>query len=377
MPKETVKVSAIISTYNAERFIRGCLDDLIGQTLYQKDELEIVIVNSGSQENEEDIVKEYQRRYENIVFIKTETRETVYEAWNKGIKVSRGKYITNANTDDRHRIDALEKMSETLEEHRNIGLVYADSLVIVRPNETFSSNSATHYFSQPSFSLRQALMYCHFGSQPMWLRLVHDHIGFFNPRYKVAGDYDFFIQLSWKFGGYHIPDILGLYLMSSGVESQNADLCFEETQDILRRYRMTIPIDDIYPIKKYSVDRREAEIAAKFDFANCLLYAPYSDYQLAVQYYYDILPNISDKLPVLNNLAVCLALIGIQSEGIKILQKLGDMGNTIAQKNMRLLRSTSNMGKSFILIPADHPCLRDLPPLLPQDDTLKLLNEHR
>ena len=42
------KVSAIVSTYNSEKFIRGCLDDLINQTLYTRNELEIVIIHSGS-----------------------------------------------------------------------------------------------------------------------------------------------------------------------------------------------------------------------------------------------------------------------------------------------------------------------------------------
>ena len=39
-------VSAIVSTYNAEKFIRGCLEDLENQTI--ADRLEIVVVNSGS-----------------------------------------------------------------------------------------------------------------------------------------------------------------------------------------------------------------------------------------------------------------------------------------------------------------------------------------
>ena len=39
-------VSAIVSTYNSEKFIRGCLEDLENQTI--ADKLEIIVVNSGS-----------------------------------------------------------------------------------------------------------------------------------------------------------------------------------------------------------------------------------------------------------------------------------------------------------------------------------------
>ncbi len=101
-------VSAIVSTYNSERFIRGCLEDLECQTI--ADRLEIVVVNSGSQQNEEAVIREFQEKYSNIKYIKTDQRETVYAAWNRGIQAATGKYITNANTDDRHRKDALEVM---------------------------------------------------------------------------------------------------------------------------------------------------------------------------------------------------------------------------------------------------------------------------
>ena len=48
--ERSYKVSAIVSVYKAERFIKGCLEDLLSQTLFQKGDLEIIIVNSGSPE---------------------------------------------------------------------------------------------------------------------------------------------------------------------------------------------------------------------------------------------------------------------------------------------------------------------------------------
>ena len=103
---ETPLVSAIVSTYNAERFIRGCLEDLEAQTI--ADRLEIVVIDSGSPQNEGTIVREFQQRYDNILYIRTAQREGLYAAWNRGIQAARGKYITNANTDDRHEA-SIEK----------------------------------------------------------------------------------------------------------------------------------------------------------------------------------------------------------------------------------------------------------------------------
>ena len=105
-------VSAIVSTYNSERYLRGCLEDLEAQTI--SDRVEIIVVNSGSEQNEESIVKEFQEKYANIRYIKTENREGVYAARNRGIREATGKYITNANTDDRHRKDAFKVMTTIL-----------------------------------------------------------------------------------------------------------------------------------------------------------------------------------------------------------------------------------------------------------------------
>ena len=118
-------LSAIVSTYNSERFLRGCLEDLERQTI--ANELEIVVVDSASQEDEGAIVKEFQERYSNLVYIRTQERETLYRAWNRGIKAASGKYVTNANVDDRHRADAMEILVQTLEENPDVTLVYADS----------------------------------------------------------------------------------------------------------------------------------------------------------------------------------------------------------------------------------------------------------
>ncbi len=139
------KVSAIVSTYNSENFIRGCLEDLINQTFYRKGLLEIIVIDSGSQENEQAIVQEFQALYAHIFYERTE-RETLYAAWNRGIKLARGKYITNANTDDRHRADALEVLADTLDNNPDIGLAYGDCLITENQNETFEKNSSQNCY---------------------------------------------------------------------------------------------------------------------------------------------------------------------------------------------------------------------------------------
>ena len=210
-------VSAIISTYNAERFLRNCLDDLVQQTI--ADKLEIIVVNSGSQENEEAIVRDYQQKYNNIVYIKTEQREGIYTAWNRAVKAARGAFLTNANTDDRHRRDALEIMANTLQANPDLALVYGDQIRTEIPNDNFDHHHGTEILRRPEYSRNRLLFGCCVGSQPMWRRSLHEEFGFFDDTLTCAGDWDFWLRLSSKYEFKHIPVALGLYYYNKdGIE---------------------------------------------------------------------------------------------------------------------------------------------------------------
>ncbi|MBW7990851.1 MAG: glycosyltransferase [Planctomycetes bacterium] len=210
-------VSAIVSTYNSEKFLSGCLEDLEHQTI--ADKLEIIIVNSGSQENEEAIVHEYQQKYDNIVYLKTERREGIYTAWNRAVKVARGSFLTNANTDDRHREDALEIMAEMLLANPDAALVYGDQICTDTSNGTFANHHATNMAKRPEYSLERLLFGCCVGSQPMWRKPLHTELGYFDDTLTCAGDWDFWLRISSKYKFKHIPEFLGLYYYNeNGIE---------------------------------------------------------------------------------------------------------------------------------------------------------------
>ena len=207
------------------------------QTIAEK--LEIIVVNSGSKENEEDIVKEYQKKYENIKYIKTDRRETVYAAWNRGIKSASGKYITNANTDDRHRKDALEVMVNIMETLPEIVMVYADVYITENENETFENCSPVACFRWMNWNRDDLLNKgCFMGPQPMWRRDIHLEYGYFDESFVTSGDYEFWLRISQNHNFLHIPVILGLYLRSAGsIEHTNRKRQAIENERILDMYR--------------------------------------------------------------------------------------------------------------------------------------------
>jgi glycosyltransferase involved in cell wall biosynthesis len=233
------RVTAIVSTYKSAAFMRGCLEDLVAQTLYARGELEILVIDSGSPENEGEIVREMQRQHPSIRYIRTE-RETLYAAWNRGVRLARAAYLTNANTDDRHRNDALELMADALDAQPDVSVVYADSLITTRPHETFRENSAQKRLSWPPFSYAELQRRCIIGPQPMWRRALHDRYGDFEAKFVVAGDYEFWLRIGRHERFLRLPEVLGLYFQNGAGLEYASGRTTAETLEVQRKYA-TVP----------------------------------------------------------------------------------------------------------------------------------------
>lgn len=232
-----ISVSAIVSVFNSGKFIQGCLDDLLTQTLYKKGQLEIVLVNSGTDEKEDKIIKEYKSKFDNIVYIKLPYPVGIYQAWNIGIKASQGKYITNANTDDRHRADALEIMFNKLNSNSNLDLVYANSFRTMVANDYFNSSTTKTKIEWVDFDKELLLFGCFLGPHPMWKKELHTNYGYFNENLNVVGDYEFWLRISRAARIYHINEILGLYYYSEdSAEHRDNNITKNENFWVQKKY---------------------------------------------------------------------------------------------------------------------------------------------
>ncbi len=233
-----IRVSAIVSTYASESFIDGCLHNLVSQSLFQKGELEIIVIDAASPENEKDIIERYQENFNNIVYLRTPAREGLYASWNRGIKLAKGDYITSANTDDRHRKDALEILANYLDAHPEFALLYPGQIDTSVPNETFETSSSQKRLNWPTYSYAELERHCIIGSQPMWRKAMHDKYGYFREDFVSAGDYEFWLRMGRHENFFRYPETLGLYFRNpAGIEHGNKH-SENETLQIWQEYGM-------------------------------------------------------------------------------------------------------------------------------------------
>jgi glycosyltransferase involved in cell wall biosynthesis len=128
------KISVIIPVYNAEKYIRQCLDSVIKQTFAN---LEIICVNDGSQDNSDKILAEYAAADSRIKIL-TQDNQGLSAARNAGIKIAGGDYIGFVDSDDYVDLDFYEKLLAVAEKNN------AD--IVMGATRRFGDNFATRIY---------------------------------------------------------------------------------------------------------------------------------------------------------------------------------------------------------------------------------------
>ena len=102
------KISVIVPVYNTEPYLRKCLDGIVNQTHRN---LEIIIVDDGSPDNSGAICDEYANR-DNRIKVIHKKNGGLSAAWNDGIAMATGDFITFVDSDDWVDTFLFEKLLE-------------------------------------------------------------------------------------------------------------------------------------------------------------------------------------------------------------------------------------------------------------------------
>lgn len=101
------KVSVIIPVYNVEKYLRKCLDSILGQTLR---EIEVICVDDGSSDSSPAILAEYAAKDPRLKVL-TQANSGAAAARNVGLAAAKGEYLYFCDPDDWAKPQMLEKLS--------------------------------------------------------------------------------------------------------------------------------------------------------------------------------------------------------------------------------------------------------------------------
>lgn len=106
-----VKLSIIIPIYNAEKYLRKCLDSLICQSMR---EMEIICVNDGSKDGSLDILRKYGEKDKRVIIVNQQNGGPA-NARKAGYDISKGEYIALVDADDWVEKDIYSNVIDKME----------------------------------------------------------------------------------------------------------------------------------------------------------------------------------------------------------------------------------------------------------------------
>ena len=101
-----LKVSIVIPCYNVDKYIEECLNSVLNQTYSN---LEVVVIDDGSNDGTRRILEEYQNRYRNIKLL-IQKNKGMGSARNAGVRVCSGDYLLFVDADDYIQNDTIETL---------------------------------------------------------------------------------------------------------------------------------------------------------------------------------------------------------------------------------------------------------------------------
>jgi glycosyltransferase involved in cell wall biosynthesis len=192
------RISVLMSSYNNARFVEKKLAEIKAQTWFAQ--AEFLFIETASPERERELFAPFCKEYSNCRVLATDERKSLYQAWNLGWREARAPIVCYSNMDDAMHPRLLEEVVTTMEREQweTATVLIAKQPMDARWNDWSRANEL-------SLSTRP-------GPFGAWRRELSEKIGWFDERFTVAGDKEFWSRLAaanLRVG--LIPKVLYLY----------------------------------------------------------------------------------------------------------------------------------------------------------------------
>lgn len=136
-----ILLSVIVPVYNTEKYISECLDSIIESKF---DSMEILIINDGSTDNSEDIIKDYVEKYPKIIRYIKQENHGLGNVRNVGLKKAKGKYILSVDSDDTINAHFLNEAKRYIE--NDVDIIMCDWLSIPESGDSYETAALDYIF---------------------------------------------------------------------------------------------------------------------------------------------------------------------------------------------------------------------------------------
>lgn len=207
------KVSVIVSMFKAANKLEHFLKLLFRQTAFQRGEVEVILVDSGSPDREVEVFKGHFLGQPHLLFVRSPQRETIQAAWNRGISLAQGDYLAFLGVDETLYPDALDILSSVLDSDPAVDWAMADSLLInVDISGAYVNDVMVYSRAEGTRDLTflETAYVSWVGG--LYRRDIHDRFGMYDPSFRAAGDTEFKNRVLKNLKVEFVPEVLGLFI---------------------------------------------------------------------------------------------------------------------------------------------------------------------
>ncbi len=225
-----MKITIITASFNSEKTISDCVRSINSQTYEQ---VEHIVVDGGSSDRTVDLVKKLSQR---DLLIQSEPDDGIYDALNKGIKLSSGDIIGFLHSDDvLANVDVIAEVARAFLDTR-VSAVYGDL-------DYVSKNDVSRIVRRWKSS-QQSRQHLYLGWMPphptLYLRKdVYTKIGGFDKSFQISADYLSVLKLFMCAGvaAKYIPVTI-VKMRLGGVSNRSIKSIFIKTCEDVRALRL-------------------------------------------------------------------------------------------------------------------------------------------
>ena len=195
-------ISIVTPSYNQAQFIERTIDSVLEQS--GDFDLEYRVIDGGSTDGTVDLLKKYGDRIDWV----SERDHGQVDAINKGLRRATGDLVGWVNSDDVLLPGALSRVARAFRDHPEIEWVHGRCRIIDEHDRPMRRWMAFYKHYRSLHHTFENLLTENYISQmtAFWRRSVHDEIGYLDPEFDLAFDYEFFLRLARRGDPFYIED---------------------------------------------------------------------------------------------------------------------------------------------------------------------------
>ena len=215
-------ISVLTPLYNTpEVFLRQFLDSFVNQTA-PNGELCLADASDAAHSSVGDIVREYQEKYQHIVYKKIENKGIAANT-NAAAELASGEYLALADHDDILAPHAMYTMGRAIRQLREAGepdgFLYSDEALFTKKIE---KPLVAHF--KPDYAPDYLLCCNYICHLAVFRRELFEQVGGERPECDGSQDHDLFLRLIEQVGGAaHVPQVLYYWRVHEGSTSGGTD----------------------------------------------------------------------------------------------------------------------------------------------------------